>query len=300
VKRAGAALVLALLVLLVLEGVVLGTVYLAVQERRIADNGITTLRLRLAAEAAARAAAAVWPVALDSLPGALSPEVRSAGAGGVVLRTVYQRIDSTLVLAFAEAAEPPPRAGRARASLLLQPPLLSEQRIPPAALIAGAAVKLGDGAQLAAASETACASETNPAPDALRLPAHDLLVRAPGVAIVGTTTIAPFAPDWTTLIARLAAVSPPRSPHVAGGSAVIAVAGDLTIPANTAVRGLVLVTGTLVVEAGAIIDGIVLAAGPIEVNGTIRFSACAARDAVHAAGLHRPRAYPLRASVPAF
>jgi hypothetical protein len=301
VNRTGAALVLALLVLLVLEGVVLGTVYLTVQERRIADNGITALRLRLAAESAARAAAATWPAALDSLaPNALSRENVTTDDGGLRVRSRYQRVDSALVLVFAEAAEPPPRAGRARAALLIQPPLLPETRLPEAALSAGATVKLRGGALLTSAALPACADDSLGAPDALRLPAPELLERDAGAAVVGPTRIAPLAPEWAGLIAAIAAQLDPLRADSVSDAAVIAIDGDLTVAANSAFRGIILVTGSVTIEAGAVIDGIVLSAGPIEVNGTIRFSPCAARQAIRAAGLHRPRAYPLRSAVPAF
>jgi hypothetical protein len=306
VNRDGAALVLALLVLLVLEAVVLGTLYLTVQERRIAHNGVTALRLRLAAESAARAAAATLPAALDSLvAGAISRETIATGDGGLVLRTVYQRVDTVLVLAFAEAAEPPPRAGRARAALLVEPPLLPLQRIPDAALTAGAAVRLRDRASLAATSEPACEHDTERSADALRLPALHLLQRDAGALVDGTTAMIPLTSDWAALIARIAATL--RSARVdtsyhdtTDASGVIAVDGDLTLPANAAVRGVLLVSGSLLIEPGAVVDGIVLATGPIDVHGTIRFSSCAARAAIRAAGLHRPRTYSMRTSIAAF
>jgi hypothetical protein len=300
VTRAGAALVLAILVLLVLEGVVLGTVYLTVQERRIADNGVTALRLRLAAESGARAAAAMWPAALDSLPpNALTRESVTTESGGLIVRSRYQRVDSALILVFAEAAEPPPRAGRARAALLIQPPLLPEMRLPQAALTAGTNVKLGSGARIDAAPEPGCEDDFG-APDALRLPASELLLRDAGAALVGPTRVAPFAPEWTRLIAAISAQLDPLSADSLAAAAVIAVDGDLTVAANSAFSGIILVTGSLVIEPGAVIDGIVLPVGPAEVNGTIRFSPCAARHAIRAAGLHRPRAHPLRNAVPAF
>jgi hypothetical protein len=299
VNRTGAALVVALLVLLVLEGVVLGAVYLTVQERRIADNGVTTLRLRLAGEAAARAAAATWPPGLDSLAaGELSRETVALGTDGLVMRTRYQRIDDALVLVFAEAAEPPPRAGRARAALLIEPPLLPERLLPLAALAAGAGVALGSRALVAATAGASCADDPADSPDAVRLPSAGALQREPGATLEGPTRTVALEAWWSGVIAGARAALPAVADTTAPG--VIAVVGDLTVPRDAVIRGVVLVDGALVLGAGAVIEGVVVATGPIEVQGTIRFSSCAARTAIRAAGLHRPRVYALRPSVPAF
>jgi hypothetical protein len=300
-NRAGAALVLALLVLLVLEGVVLGAVYLTVQERRVAHNGLIALRLRLAAESAARRAAGLWPSALDSLAvGELARDILATTADGLALRTVYQRIDSTLFLVFAEAGEPPPRAGRARAALLVQPPLLTDRLLPDAAIATGAAMTLGSEARLSAISETPCPDDSiGFVPDAVRMPDPGQLAREPGAVVEGATRTALLESSWPRRIAAVAAVLS-LAADSATRTGVIAIIGDLTIPATATVRGVVLVDGALMLEAGAVVSGLVVATGPVEVHGTIRFSACDARHAIRDAGLNRPRAYGPRATVPAF
>jgi hypothetical protein len=189
--------------------------------------------------------------------------------------------------------------------LLIQPPLLPDGLLPSAALTAGAAVTLGPRALLAATSEPPCPHDSTRAPDALRLPAPQLLQRHPGATLDGTIALAALAPEWTALVDRLAAhLRPPGADgahaDTMGGSGVIAVDGDYTVRAGAVLRGVILVSGTLSIEADAVVHGVVLAAGPVELQGTIRFSPCAAAEVIRAAGLLRPRPYPLRPSVPAF
>src|SRR5687768_6101314 len=92
--RSGAALVFALLLLVVLDCVVLGTLHIALLERRTADNAGAALRLRFAAESAVRSAMARWPAALDTITAHASPIAAAAGvtADGYPYEATIERI----------------------------------------------------------------------------------------------------------------------------------------------------------------------------------------------------------------
>jgi hypothetical protein len=123
--REGSSLILTLVVLIVLDCVILGTLHMAVLEHRVSVNAGDALRLRLAARSAASTALLPWPVALDSVvPGtplmlgaALTPD-------GVAVRTTAELLAGTLVFVRSEAWLPATGDGRAVAALLAVPPVL--------------------------------------------------------------------------------------------------------------------------------------------------------------------------------
>src|SRR5690606_1902626 len=124
VSRRGAALALTLVLLVVLECVVIGTMHLALQEHRIGANRVTSLALRLEVENAVRRALGYWSASIDSM--ATGPEHRipiAAAATGLASASV-ERLNAGLYIVRGEAREAPPRVGRAVAQLLVMPPLI--------------------------------------------------------------------------------------------------------------------------------------------------------------------------------
>ena len=306
-RRAGAALVLALLVLLVLECVVVGMLHLTQLERRLADNGTTALRLRLAAETAARIAAGAWPTVLDTMPlGSLAAASSAITNDGLATTALYQRIDSSLVLVFGEAKEPAPRYGLARAALLVGPPLLSESMLPAAALSVGTDARVHSSGVIAVQPNPGCPDSLAAA--ALQIPDPARLRLDAGGTLAGNIDIATLNAAWLTRTRAIAAVIPsPTSTDSVGrivysgnGSGILALDGDLVVAANAAFHGVVLVTGSLTIEAGAILDGVVLVLGTADIVGMVNFSRCSARAAIQAAGLQWPRPHASRTAIPAF
>src|SRR5690606_25841825 len=113
-RRPGAALILAIVIVVVIQCLVVGTLHLAMQEHRLATNGATTLRLRLAAEAALRTAPDRWRPALDSLAMGTADSVHAVvSPDGMIRSAGVVRIDTALYLISGTAAESAPRSGRA-------------------------------------------------------------------------------------------------------------------------------------------------------------------------------------------
>jgi hypothetical protein len=308
--RAGAALVLSLLIMLVLECAVLGTVYLTLQERRLADNATLALRLRLAAESAVTEAAAQWPAALDTIRRGAVIARAAAQRDGLIASATWQRVDSTLVLVFAEAMQPAPLLGRARAARLIEPPLVPLYRLPAATLSTGGTVRVRSGAHVTAVPAQPCPDDSVGSADALRLAGATSLTLDDPLALVGTVAAVPPANGLLANAQRVAAVVPVFAMadsmtgtfvmHGHTGSGVVAVAGDPTIAADAQFAGLVLVTGAISVEPGAIIDGVIVAGGDVDIAGTLRLSRCAAVAAVRTQRLHFPRPHARRHVIPAF
>lgn len=140
---------------------------------------------------------------------------------------------------------------------------LDRPPLPPAALLAAAAVEADPGASIAVAG-TGC-----PADPALP-PAPSLLVRVEGDAAGAAGALDPDAvvvdasdSVWNGA-ARLAAALSARAAAPAGGGGpadgtVVHATGPLTIPSGARWRGAVVADGPLVVERWAVVSGIVVA-----------------------------------------
>src|SRR5690606_28312062 len=156
-RRSGAALILALLAIVVLDCIILGTLHLALQENRIANNRSSVLQLRLDADGGARRALAFWSEQLDTLPpgAAHRVQVPAAITPGAVVHV--ERLDQHLYMIESVAAEPAPRAGRATSRLLLTPPALPPDAEPAAAAVTAAvSVHVAASGSVDAISPTAC------------------------------------------------------------------------------------------------------------------------------------------------
>ncbi|MEX1183646.1 MAG: hypothetical protein WEF86_10465 [Gemmatimonadota bacterium] len=137
--RRGAVLLVALLILMMVSCLVVGTLHLAILERRLAGNVDTALRLRLAAENAARLSLQAWTPGLDSMSRGIPPMLLLNGTttDRIEYATTAERA-GTAFLIRAEARRPPPSPARAAAALLVLPPPL-----PPGVPVAAAALSLG-------------------------------------------------------------------------------------------------------------------------------------------------------------
>lgn len=307
--RPGTALVLALLFVLVLECVVIGTVHLALLERRLADNGSTALRLRLAAESGVRAGLHQWPAAADSLPADSWPLDMAVGTtpDGDSLAVTVQRIAQHDYIVRAEARGAGRGHARAVASLLVRPPALPiGVEIAAGAVSAGGALHAGPGAHISAGT-AGCATVGA----ALLLAAPDEAHFDTGAVVDGV--IGPFdaANDIGTFFDRMfhiLAVQVQPALRVLSGDVlvddrfdgVILVDGALTVAADAIIRGLVLVRGPLVLESGALVQGAVHVTGDAVIRGRVDFDACSAHTALSSAALRQPSPHPLRAWLPAY
>jgi hypothetical protein len=124
-RRDGGSLMLVIIVMLVLDCVILGTLHLAMLEHRLAANTQQALHLRLAAEAAAATALDPWLPRFDSLPAGaplLLPVL--AYPGGVHVTASVESLGPVLVMVRAVATPDAPRYGTASAARLFDRPLL--------------------------------------------------------------------------------------------------------------------------------------------------------------------------------
>jgi hypothetical protein len=298
--------------LLVIDCVVLGTVHLALLEQRLAGNAVAALRLRLAAESAARTAAVPWLPAFDSLPDGGARQLKvGAGPAGLIVQARIERLSTELFLVRAEANEPAPAPGRAAAALLLLPPVLPFGVDPaPAALSASGAYVGGavDAGEVEAGTADCASGEAA----AILIGHADALLLASSAALDGAVGVLDDPLTDRARLARIVATAANAADGVllrfapadlrfeGAGSGVLMVAGSLTVGAGAAFTGLVIVGGQLLVEEGARVRGAVHAAGHAEIHGTLTFDACSVATAVDRARLDMPRPHAHRAWIPAF
>jgi hypothetical protein len=311
-NRDGGALVVAFVLLLVIDCVVLGTVHLALLERRLAGNAVAALRLRLAAESAARTAAVPWLPAFDSLTdGGARPLDPAAAPEGVRVHARIERLSAELFLVRAEATEPVPAPGRAEAALLLLPPVLPHGANPAPAALSASGAYVG-GVVDAGEVEAGAAHCANGDPAAILLGQADALRLASSATVRGGIGVLDDPLTGEARLARILATAanaadgvllrfaPAELRFEGAGSGTLVVAGSLTFAAGAAFTGLVVVGGDLLVEEGASVRGAVHAAGHAEIHGTLTFDACSVATAVDRAGLDTPRPHAHRAWIPTF
>jgi hypothetical protein len=329
-QRRGTALVAAIIVLLLVECLVAGTVHLVMLDRRSAANAELALQLRSAAVSAAHTAAAHWTPALDTLlaPGGAAAVHGLASPGGTDVHAEVERLDGGLFLARATAVRAALPTGRATETLLFAAPVLRLGADPAAAALTAASVTLDPGSFVDAGNH-ACAPDAA----AIRLPADGALLAAPGT-VSGDVAAMDSTQSLVRDMARVrAAAAAAAMPAVAAAATVpaaavtaasaaastpvlhfapadlrvtsamdgaIVVTGNLVLTAGAHIRGVVLVGGTLTLEAGTTIEGAAHVADNAHIAGVVRLDGCLVRDAAAAAALHRPRPFPGRSSIPAF
>jgi hypothetical protein len=310
--RSGGALALALIVLLVIDCVVLGIVHLAMLERRLADNAATALRLRLAAESAARVAAVAWSPALDSLAPGGSAQLLLAVTDphGVSATAAIERLSAVLFLVRTAARLPDPRPGRASAALLLVVPALSEAMDPAAAALTAATARVTPTGSIDAGNGE-CTHD--PVPAARLLRTDDFAVIEPGtvhgsvVPLDDPLTLTGQLPRILAAAANTAALGERELLFTPGdllfddtGAGVIVAGGSVTFAAGSSFSGLVIAAGSFVLSEDAAIRGAAHVLGSAELRGSLVLDACAVLSAVGATGLRRPRPLAERAWLPWF
>lgn len=308
--RRGAALVVAIVLLVVIDCIVIGTVHLAILERRVADNGALALRLRLAAESGVRLAAAQWPPAFDSiLPG-------DAPLAAAVIRTVdgletygtVERLGGELYLVRATAQRPAPHAGRAAAAMLVLPPAVRHGLDPAAAALTAATVHVGatgvidTGDQECGNGEAAAVLLLGGVAPVV----HDGASLNGSVEYIGEDRS--LARDMPRIAAALAGTDGRNGTTFVAGdvhvtetmNGVLAATGDITITAHASFHGLLISGGSLTIEESGSLRGAAHAYHDAAIHGFIQLDACSVRDAAWAAELHRSRPLPSRPWIPSF
>jgi hypothetical protein len=306
-NRRGAALVIALVVLVIIECVIIGTIHVAMMERRVAHNALLAARLRLTAGSAAREAAVRWSPVLDSMaPGDRFP-VHADSTGPIVTSVTVERLNRGLLLVRATAEQRPPGHGRTAAAVIVVPPALSAGVDPAAAAVSATTVVAADGAAITAEGGE-CGGDV-----AVRVGGGTLDV-APAAMVIGE--VEPIQVDlmltsYMTRLALAAAAAAAAGPeHVlfTDGDApideaftgLVIAGGDVIVSGGGRVRGLVVAGGDVVIEQGATVEGAVHAVGRADLRGAVRLDACAVRDMLTATGMDRPRPFPGRSWIPAF
>jgi hypothetical protein len=303
--RPGAALVFALLLLVVLDCVIIGTLHLAILERRTADNATAALRLRIAAESIVRAAIAQWP-SVDTLRvGMLLDAAHAITAEGYVQHASIERVGADLFFVRGVAENP---AGSGRASALL---MVTSPAFPPAANFAAAAVSGRAAIHVSGSVAAAAAAECPNNPSiALRVTSLDLLSVSPD-ALQGDVAYFPPGDDYSVLIpaaiARLRGHSGTDLRIVTGDlrldtgfDGVLIVDGSLTLAPGVVVTGLILVSGGVTIEPGAAVHGALQAGADARILGAVTLDACAVEAVAGRTRLTVPRPAPTRGWLPAF
>lgn len=308
--RSGAALIVALLVMLVLDCIVLGTMHLAMLERRLATNAVDVLRLRLAAEGTVRESLGHWSAAVDTLSPDDAP-IRffttvtrdglpvNVDAFGTAADAWLLRAESRLLRPYGNGDYA--SAGRAAAALLVRPPALAPALKPAtAAITAAGPLRVRSGAAVTALGGPCDAGPTH----ALRVASASSVELDAGAVIEGSVTS--LSPDTDVpghrdrLFARADSVYDTDLRLDRDFAGALLVQGTLSIAADVSVTGFVVVGGDLIVEAGASITGAVHVAGSTILEGAVVHDSCTADAAIDNAHLRTPRAFTERAWLPAF
>lgn len=306
--RRGAALVIALLLLVILDCIIIGTLQLSLQEHRLGANGSVLLQLRLDAESGLRRALAVWSLDIDSMliGGEHSIAVPRAGTGPVSVD--IERLHDRLFLIRSVAAEPAPRAGRVAARLLVVPPALPPGTDPaPAPLSSAGIVRILPTGVIDPDAAPGCAAGARAHYAILMTDPLALIVDAgaqPGAApgSLSRPSIAAALDRVTGLIAGSGTVGFATADTViaADAAGALIVLGDLSIRGGATFRGLIIARGVVTLESGSFIRGAVHTGGGAVVGGEIQWDPCAVADAVAVSGLDKPLAAGARGWLPTF
>jgi hypothetical protein len=304
-QRDGGALLLVLLFVFVIDALVLGTLHLAMLERRLAENATAALRLQLAARSATATALAPWQPRFDSL--AADPlgiiSVTGHSADSLHVTTHVEALAGGLLMVRAEARELPPRYGASRAAALWLPPALPADFEVAAAALSADAVILASGGTVSAMAEDSCSTGA--------------AIRAAALPIGGSGTVqgavdllsaeASILRLLPALLTRATAVNAPRLLTLHGDSTitqdfggVLIASGRLVIASGAVVRGLVFTGEALIVESGASIIGSAHTGGTADVAGSLHLDSCRVIAELEAAGLARPLPLPQRHVLPGF
>jgi hypothetical protein len=304
-RRHGGALLLVLLFMFIIDTLVLGTLHLAMLERRLAENATAALRLQLAARSAAATALTPWHARLDSLaadpPGIIS--VTAHSADGLHLATHIEALAGGILMVRAEAREMPPRYGASHAATLWLPPALPAHRDAAAAALSANVVQLENDGIVSAMAADSCAAGA-----AIRAAVPPV---AGSGTVQGAVDLLPAEASLTrylpALLARAAAVAVPRLLALHGDSTIthdfdgVVIASRTLVIANEAViRGLVIAGEALFVEAGASIIGSAHVGGTAHVAGSLHLDSCRVMAALEATGLARTLPLPQRHVLPGF
>jgi hypothetical protein len=303
-QRHGGALLLVLLFMFVIDALVLGTLHLAMLERRLAENATAALRLQLAARSAAATTLTPWHARFDSLTVNPVGIISATGhfADGVHVTTHVEALAGGIVMVRAEARELPPRYGAAHAATLWLPPPLPTNHDAAAAALSAYAVQLENGGTVSAMAVDSCTSGA--AIRAAVLPVGGSGTVQGAVDLLPAGTLTRLLP---ALLTRAAAVDASRLLTLHGDSTIIddfdgvvVARGTLVIAGDALIRGLVITGEMLIVEAGAAIIGSAHAGGTAHVAGSLHLDSCRVMSELEATGLARPLPLPQRPVLPGF
>jgi hypothetical protein len=289
----------ALLLVVVLNCTLIGTLHLAAQERRIGSNAARILQLRLDADAAARRILGDWSADIDSMSVGASLATMAGPTGSVRV----ERLGDHLFLIRAEARDAPPLHARAGAQLLAVPPALPPgTATAPAPLSAHGWIHVLSAGDVSAAVPNGCADPHSSYATLSRSPA-DVTVD-PGALIDAPAGVLPsrsLGDQFRRLADLFVPAAAARDSIVtASGAGVLIVDGDLTLAAAVRFDGLVIASGSVLLEPGTLVRGAVHAGGNVSVRGAVRYDPCVVRAAIRGARLDRARAAATRAWVPSF
>ena len=299
-RRRGAALIMAVLTIIVLDCVLLATLHLALQENRIAANRATILQLQLTADGGIRHALSFWSMALDTMPAGDATRIQVPAPVTPGAAVHVERLAEHLFLFESVASESAPRIGRASSRLLARPPA-----IPPAADPAAAAASSASTVVVTSSgSVDAAATDSCSLAPGVSIAAPPFAIAAdPAARITGSTgTTHPDA--LVHSVPRLLALASPRyvtagDSTIASGSRVAVISrGNLTVTGT--LTGILIAAGSITIQSGAAVHGAVHAAGAITIAGAVTRDPCAVAAAVRSARLTRPRPAPGRAWLPTF
>lgn len=302
-RRSGAALVLALLAIIVLDCIVLGTLHIAMQEHRIGANRSTVLQLRLDTEGGARRALGFWTAEIDTMPVGGSHRIAFPASATAPAQVEIERIEQSLYLIHSVAAEPPPRVGRATARVLVRPPAL-----PPGTDAAAAPINSKGAVYIAATGRVVTSP---PAGCTAVQPAFSVTIAPPYTltATPGSFQESPAAPPEPQPVLeafqRLADLAPNLltagdSIIDSDGGGVLLAAGSVTLTGTTEFRGILITRGSLTIGPYASVIGAVHAGAGLVLAGQVRWDGCAVQEAISAARLDRPGEAAPRAWLPTF
>lgn len=302
-RRPGAALILAVLAIIVLDCIVLGMLNLALQEQRIGANRSVILQLRLDADGGVRRALGLWTPSIDTMStgSAARRTLPAAQTPGSIVS--IERLDGHLFLLESLAAEPPPRFGRASARLLVHPPALPPAVDPaPAPVSSAGPVYVQASGEVSADAPAGCIAGSSP--NSILAPAFSVTLEA------GATLDAPPGPppqpaimnDFLRLmtLARPGFTALGDSTFTADGAGLLIVDGNVTISAGAVFTGLLLTSGSVTIEPTGAAYGAIHAGAGLHIAGRVQWDPCAVTAAVDESGSSRPRPVGNRAWLPGF